>query len=119
MGLKVNENKTKYIAIVGQRKKISDSTIGEHTFEKIEQFEYLRANVNTRGDTYTEIKRRILLANRCYYGLQKIMGLRHLTHRSKKKIYKTLIGPILTYGCETWTLTEANQNALGVFEKIL
>jgi len=36
---------------------------------------------------------------------------------SKLKIYKTLIRPVVTYGCEAWTLTSRNEQQLGIFER--
>jgi hypothetical protein len=37
--------------------------------------------------------------------------------RSKLQIYKTLIRPTVTYGAETWTLTDMEENALRRFER--
>ena len=36
---------------------------------------------------------------------------------SKVQIYKSIIRPTVTYGCETWTMTVAEQNCLLVFER--
>jgi hypothetical protein len=32
------------------------------------------------------------------------------------KIYKTIILPVILYGCETWSLTLREENRLRVFE---
>jgi hypothetical protein len=34
----------------------------------------------------------------------------------KRKIYKTIILPVLLYGCETWSLTLKEEHRLRVFE---
>jgi len=45
------------------------------------------------------------------------MKSRAVNRSSKLKIYTTLIGPIVTYGCEAWTLTGRNEQQLRIFER--
>ena len=45
------------------------------------------------------------------------MKSRGLNRSSKLKIYTTLIRPVVTYGCETWTLTSRNEQQLRIFER--
>jgi len=45
------------------------------------------------------------------------MKSRELNRSSKLKIYTTLIRPVGTYGCETWTLTSRNERQLRIFER--
>jgi len=45
------------------------------------------------------------------------MKSRALNRSSKLKIYTTLIRPVVTYGCETWTLTSRNEQQLRIFER--
>jgi hypothetical protein len=44
------------------------------------------------------------------------MNSRSLNRSSKLKIYKSLIRPIVTYGCEAWTLTNRDEQHLRIFE---
>jgi hypothetical protein len=37
----------------------------------------------------------------------------------KIRIYKTIISPVVLYGCETWSLTLGEEHRLGVFESRL
>jgi len=46
-----------------------------------------------------------------------LMKSRALNRSSKLKIYKTLIRPVVTYGCEAWTLTSRNEQQLRIFER--
>ena len=40
-----------------------------------------------------------------------------LNYNSKIQIYKTIIRPTVTYGCETWVLTASDENQLYIFER--
>ena len=63
-----------------------------------------------------EIKRRINMGNACYYSLQKILSSRLLSKKLKVNTYKTIILPVVLYGCETWSLTFREEHRLRVFE---
>jgi hypothetical protein len=64
-----------------------------------------------------EIKQRIVVANKCYYGLVRQLKSRFLSRHNKIKIYKTLIRPVLVSGLETWPLKTGDIQSLGVFER--
>jgi hypothetical protein len=42
-----------------------------------------------------------------------------LSKNVKVKIYKTIILPVVLYGCETWSLTLRGENRLRVFENMV
>jgi hypothetical protein len=44
--------------------------------------------------------------NQSYYDLTKIMKSREILKGTKLKIYRTIIGPIVMYVCEGWTMSE-------------
>ena len=59
-----------------------------------------------------EIKCRLKAGNSCYYSVQKLLSSRLLSKNLKIKIYKTIILPVVLYGCEEWfllTLREEKQ----------
>ena len=56
------------------------------------------------------------MGNACYYSLEKIVSSRLLSKKLKDKTYKTIVLPIVLYGCETWFLTLREENRLRVFE---
>ena len=45
------------------------------------------------------------------------MKSRALNRSSKLKMYKSLIRPVVTYGCEAWTLTNGDEQHLRIFER--
>ena len=73
--------------------------------------------ISNENNTSLEIKRRILIANRCFYGLKKQMKSKMLTLQTKLRIYKTLIRPVLTYASESWIMNKQDRERLGVFER--
>ena len=50
------------------------------------------------------------------YSLEKILSFRLLSRKLKVKTYKTIILPVVLYGCETWSLTLREEHRLRVFE---
>ncbi|KAJ4432164.1 hypothetical protein ANN_20780 [Periplaneta americana] len=90
--------------------------IGDLSFEEVEKFKYLGVTVTNINDTREEIKRRINMGNACYYSVEKLLSSSLLSKNLKVRIYKTVILPVLLYGCETWTLTLREEHRLRVFE---
>ena len=59
---------------------------------------------------------RLKAGNSCYYSVQTLLSSRVLSKNLKIKIYKTIILPVVLYGCETWSLTSREESRLRVFE---
>ena len=82
----------------------------------MEKFKYLGVTVTNTNDIREEIKHRINMGNVCYYSLEKILSSHLLSKKLKVNTYKTLISPVVLYGCETWSLTLRQEHRLRVFE---
>jgi hypothetical protein len=63
-----------------------------------------------------EIRRRLNSGNACYHSVQSLLSSRLLSKILKIRIYKTIILPVVLYGCETWSLTLREEHRLRVFE---
>jgi hypothetical protein len=63
-----------------------------------------------------EIKRRLNSGNACYNSVQNLLSSPLLSKNLKIRIYKTIILPVVVYGCETWSLTLREEHRLRVFE---
>ena len=54
--------------------------------------------------------------NACYYSLEIILSFRLLFKTLKVNTHKTIVLPVVLYGCETWSLTLIEENRLRVLE---
>jgi hypothetical protein len=68
------------------------------------------------GVSYMEIKRRLSSGNACYHSVQSLLSSRLLSKNLKIRIYKTIILPVVLYGCEIWSLTLKEEHRLRLFE---
>ncbi|KAJ4448734.1 hypothetical protein ANN_00125 [Periplaneta americana] len=118
IGLEVNPEKTKYMIMSRDQNIVRNGNIniGDLSFEGVEKFKYRGATVTNINDTREEIKRRINMGNACYYSVEKLFSSSLLSKNLKVRIYKTVILPVVLYGCETWTLTLREEHRLRVFE---
>ncbi|CAG9829236.1 unnamed protein product [Diabrotica balteata] len=120
MGLQENEKKTKIMASTPNNRARNighQFTVDNSTFKVVDKFTYLGSLIIKENVMTEEIKQRIILANKCYFGLSRHMRSRNLSQKTKITIYKTLIQPVLIYGSETWTISKADENLLLIFER--
>ena len=74
--------------------------------------------LNVNNDNYAEINKRILMANKSFYGLKRQFRSQFLSiKKNRVKLYKTLIRAVLANGSETWALSKSDEDILGVFER--
>jgi hypothetical protein len=116
--LEINVEKTKYMFLsrhqnVGQNLGIK---IVNRSFENVLQFKYLGATVTNQNLIQEEIKRRLNSGNACYHLVQNLLSSRLLPRNLKIRIYKTVILPVVLFGCETSSLTLREEHRLTVFE---
>ena len=52
----------------------------------------------------------------CYHLVQNHLSSSLLSENLKVKIHRTIILPVVLYGCETWSLTLKEEHKLRVFE---
>ena len=64
-----------------------------------------------------EIKSRLRSGNACYLSVQNLLSSRLLS--KNLKIYRTIILPVVLYGCEIWSLTLREERKLRVFENMV
>ena len=81
MGLVVNEGKTKYmLSTSGVVPRMGPQiTANNYNFDVVKEFIYLGTAINTNNDVSLEIKRRVTLANRCYFDTNRQLCSRDLS----------------------------------------
>jgi len=90
--------------------------IDNTAFESAEKFKYLKTTLTNQNSIQEEIKSRLKSGNACYHLVQNLLSSSLLSKNLKIKIYRTIILPIVLYGCETWSLTLREECRLRVSE---
>jgi hypothetical protein len=93
-----------------------DIKMANRLFEIVSQFRYLGITVTNQNLIHDEIKRRLNLSNACYHSVHILMYYRLVSKNVKIRIHKTIILPVVLYGCEAWSLTLREEHRLRVFE---
>jgi hypothetical protein len=104
--LEVNPEKTKYMLMshsqkVGQKHSIK---IWNRSFEDVGNFKYLGTTLTDQNCMRKEIKSRLNSGNVCYYSVQNLLSSCLLSRSVRVKIYKSIILPVVLYGCEMWSV---------------
>jgi len=76
---------------------------------------YLGTTLTNQNSIPEEIKSRLRSGNAGYHSVQNLLSSRLLSKNLKIKIYRTIILPVVFYGCETWSLTLREERKLRVF----
>jgi hypothetical protein len=72
--------------------------------------------LTNQNDIHYEIKSKLNSGDACYYSVQHLLSSYLISKNLKVKIYKTVILPVVLYGCGTWSLTLEEEHKLRVFE---
>ena len=117
LGLKVSWIKTKIQAFGNL---LDDAVESVHAcgedIEVLESFTYLGSVVHKNAGSRQDVLRRIGLAHGVMDSLNKsIWRCRYLCRRTKIRVFKSLVLPVLLYGCEAWTLSSDLERRLNAF----
>ena len=82
----------------------------------MEEFKYLGTTLTNQNSIQEEIKSRFKSGNAWYHLVQNLLSSSLLYKHLKIHIYRTIILPVVLYGCETWSLTLREERRLRVFE---
>ena len=100
VGLKINIQKTKIMAS-------GPITSWQIDGETVADFIFLGSKVTADGDWSYEIKRHLLLGRKVMTNLDSIWKSRDITLSTKVCLVKAMVFPVVTYGCESWTVKKA------------
>ena len=86
------------------------------SFERVEELKYLGTTFTKQHFVQEEIKSRLKSGNACYHLVQNLLSSSLLSKIIKIKIHRIVILPVVSFGCETWSLTLREERRLKVFE---
>ena len=111
-GLKLNFQKIK----VRASSPIASWQIDGETMETVTAFIFLGSKISADGDCSHEIKRRLLLGRKAMTNLDNILKSRDITLPTKVHIVTAIVFPVVMYGCEILTITNAECQRIDAFE---
>ena len=74
------------------------------------------SKITADGDCSHEIKRRLLLGRKVMTNLDSILKSRDITLQIMVHLVKTIVFPVVIYGCESWTVKKAECRRIDAFE---
>ena len=112
VGLKLNIQKTKIMA----SGPITSWQIDGEAMKIVTDYIFLGSKITADGDCSHEIKRHLLLGRKVMTNLDSILKSRDITLSTKAHLVKTMVFPIVTYGCESWTVKKAEHQRIDAFD---
>ena len=95
---------------------ITSWQIDGETVETVSDFILGGSKITADGDFSHEIKRRLLLGRKVTTNLDSIFKSRDITLPKKVHLIKVVVFPVVMYGCESWTVKNAEHQRIDVFE---
>ena len=74
------------------------------------------SKITADGDCSHEIKRCLLLGRKAMTNLDSVLKSRHITLPTKVCLVKAMVFPVVMYGCESWTIKEAECERIDAFQ---
>ena len=73
----------------------------------VRDFIFLHSKITADGDCRHKIKRHLLLGRKVMINLDSVLKSRDITLLTKVRLVKTMVFPVVMYGCESWTIKKA------------
>ena len=84
--------------------RISSWQMEEGKVKVVTDFLFLGSKIPVDGDCSCEIRRPLLLGRKAMTNLDSVLKSRDITLPAKVRIVKSMVFPMVTYGCEHWTV---------------
>ena len=95
---------------------ITSWQIDGETMETTRDFNLGGSKITADGDCSHEIKRRLLLRRKAMTNLDSLLKSRDIAQPTKVNLVKTMVFPVVIYGCESWTIKKAECQRTDAFE---
>ena len=83
--------------------------------ETVSDFIFRGSKITADGDCSHEIKRRLLLGRKIMTDLDSILKSRDITLPTKVCLVKAMVFPVVMYGCESWSVKNAECQRIDAF----
>src|SRR6476619_3133592 len=113
--MKINTKKTKAMVVSRSGGERVNITVGGQSVEQVSKFRYLGSLISEDGRCLDDIKTRIRMAKDAF-NKRKELITRSIRVDLRKRLVKTLVWPVVLYGCETRTMRKEEINRLNSFE---
>ena len=84
--------------------------------EVVKDFLFLVSKITVDGDCSHEIKRHLLLGKKAMTNLDSVLKKRDIILLTKVHTVKAMVFPVVTCGCESWTVKKAERQRADAFE---
>ena len=91
-------------------------TSWQRDVETVADFTFLVSKITADGDCSHEINRCLLRGGKVMIDLGSIFKSRDITLPTKVRLVKAMVFPLVTYGCESWTVKKAKHGRIDAFE---
>ena len=95
---------------------ISSWQIDGETVETVADFIFSASKITADGDCSHEIKKCLLLGRKVMTNLDSVLKSRDTILPTKVHLVKAMVFPVVTYGCESWTIKKAKHQRIDAFE---
>ena len=95
---------------------ITSWQIDGETVETVADFIFWGSKITADGTCSHEIKRRLPLRRKTVTNLDNILKSRDITLPTKVHLVKAVVFPVVTYGCDSWTIKKAEHRRIDAFE---
>ena len=84
--------------------------------EAVTDFLFLGSKITVDADCSHEIKRLVFFGRKVMTNLDSVLKIRGITVPTQVPIVKAMVFPVVTYGCENWTVKKAEHQRIDVFK---
>ena len=95
---------------------ITSWQIDGETMKTLTDFIFLVSKITADDGCSHEIKRHLLRGRKVMINLDSILKSREMTLPTKVHLVKAMVFPVITYGCESWTIKKAEHRKIDAFE---
>ena len=95
-------------------KRIGHELVAGLNIDRVDRFLYLGSKLSANNDINMDVEGRISSA--IFHGIKHLFQPRLPTRRTKVRLFSTMVRPVLTFGADTWCLTQTIEAKILRFE---